>query len=143
MIEVTRTAKAAPERVWALLSDIEKWPALLPTFNQITRLDGTGPIGIGTKFDVRQPGLPKAVYQITDWEPGKLFTWQSQAPGVVTTASHRVEPTADGTRIVLTLDWTGPLARISTLLLGRKARRYVSSEAEHIAQAAEDGEGTD
>lgn len=138
MIEVARTTKASAHDIWPVLSDVESWPALLPTFDKVTRLHADGPVGVGAKFEVRQPGLPKAVYQITEWQPTTLFTWESPAPGVRSTASHRLEETPEGTRIVLTMTWSGPLAWLARKLYGSKARRFMTQEAEGIARAAED-----
>ena len=39
-----RSAPARTERVWALLSDVENWPRVLPTFDSVSRLDGAGPV---------------------------------------------------------------------------------------------------
>jgi hypothetical protein len=57
---------------------------------------------------------------------------------VRSTASHRLEETPEGTRIVLTMTWSGPLAWLARKLYGSKARRFMTQEAEGIARAAED-----
>jgi hypothetical protein len=90
MNAVERRIDAGVDRVWELVGDVEHWDDLLPTMQQVTRLDGGGPVGEGARFEVRQPGLPKAVYEITDWEPGVGFTWVAAATGVRTTATHEI-----------------------------------------------------
>ena len=43
----------------------------------------------------------------------------------------------DGSRLDLSLEWSGPLARLLELLIGRKARGMVETEAETFARLAE------
>jgi hypothetical protein len=120
-----------------LLSDLDHWADLLPTIQQIIRLSGDGPVGVGDRFEVQQPGLPKAVYEITHWEPGQAFTWVSSASGVRTTASHRLRPEPDGTGLALSIEWSGPSAWLARLLAGPKARRMVELEADTFVRLAE------
>ena len=140
MIDVERNADASTGRVWDLVSDLDRWGQMLPTIRQITRVGTEDPIGVGARFEVRQPGLPKGVYEITAWEPGSGFTWVSSAPGVRTTASHEISAQDGGTRLVLGIDWSGPLAPIVRALVGSKARRMVEQEADTFVRLAEGDE---
>ncbi len=141
MNQVERQIDAGVDRVWNLVGDVERWDDLLPTMQQVTRLDGEGPVGVGARFEVRQPGLPKAVYEITEWEPGVGFTWVAASMGVRTTASHEIRPRHGGTLLVLGIAWSGPLAGLVALLMGGKARRMVEQEAETFAQLSVPGPG--
>jgi hypothetical protein len=133
------SARAGTEELWALLADLDHWAVMLPTMQQVTRI-GDGPVGVGARFEVRQPGLPKAVYEITHWEPGRAFIWVSSAAGVRTTVSHRLEPESDRTALVLGIEWSGPLAWLARLAAGAKARRMVEQEAETFVRLAENAE---
>jgi hypothetical protein len=119
------------------VGDLDRWGDLLPTMQQVIRFDAAGPVGVGSRFRVRQPGLPKAVYEVTDWQPGKGFVWVSSSPGVRTTAAHWLESTDGGALLSLRLEWSGPLARIVRTLVGTKARRLVVREADTFTQLAE------
>jgi carbon monoxide dehydrogenase subunit G len=138
-IEVERHVTASPERVWELVGDVEHWDRLLPTIRAVTRLDGGGPVGVGARFQVRQPGLPPAAYEVTRWSPGGGFTWVSTAPGARTTATHELIPADGGTRLRLGIEWTGPLAGLVGALLGTKARRLVEQEGDAFARLAAAG----
>jgi hypothetical protein len=63
----------------------------------------------------------------------------AHAPGVTTTATHTVSARADGSGLDLALEWSGPLAAVIRVLLGRKARAMVESEAQTMARLAEQG----
>jgi hypothetical protein len=137
MIRATARSAATPERLWSLAGDVERWGDRLPTVDSVRPL-GTGPIGVGSRFEVRQPGLPKAVWEVTDWQPGRSFTWVSSSPGIRSTAVHTVQGDGDGSRLDLSLEWSGPLARVLELLIGRKARGMVETEAETFTRLAEE-----
>ena len=136
MIRVTARSAAAPDRLWSLASDVERWGDRLPTVDSVRPLAG-GPTGTGSRYEVRQPGLPKATWEVTDWQPGRSFTWVSTSPGIRSTAVHTVQEDGDGSRLDLSLAWSGPLARVLELLIGRKARGMVETEALTFARLAE------
>lgn len=136
MILVERRIDAGVDRVWGQVGDVERWADLLPTVQRVTRLDGDGSVGEGARFEVRQPGLPKAVYEITEWEPGIGFTWVAASMGVRTTATHEIRRNDGGTLLVLGIAWTGPLAGLVGLLMTTKVRRMVEREADTFAALA-------
>ena len=136
MIRATARSAASPERLWSLASDVERWGDRLPTVAVVRPL-GSGPIGVGSKFEVRQPGLPKAVWEVTDWQQGRSFTWVSTSPGLRSTAVHAVHGDGGASRLDLSLEWSGPLARVLELLIGRKARGMVETEANTFTGLAE------
>jgi carbon monoxide dehydrogenase subunit G len=136
MIRATARSAATPDRLWSLASDVERWGDRLPTVHSVRPL-GSGPTGVGSRFEVRQPGLPKAVWEVTDWQQqGRSFTWVSTSPGIRSTAVHSVHDDGGGSRLDLSLEWSGPLARVLELLIGRKARSMVETEAETFARLA-------
>jgi uncharacterized protein YndB with AHSA1/START domain len=131
------TTTADPERVWAVLSDLDAWPEWLPTVDTLEREEPNRPHGVGAAYLLKQPRLPRARWVVTWWDPGTGFAWRSSGPGVTTTATHDLTPTADGgTEIVLAITWTGPLGGLFGLLLGRLTRRYVDTEAASLAERA-------
>jgi hypothetical protein len=137
MIRASARSAASPDRLWSLASEVERWGERLPTVDSVRPL-GSGPPRIGSRFEVRQPALPKAVWEVTEWQQqSRSFTWVSSGPGIRSTAVHTVHDDADGSRLDLSLEWSGPLARVLELLIGRKARGMVETEAETFARLAE------
>ena len=135
MIRATARSAGPTERLWSIASDVERWGDRLPTVDSVRSL-GSGPIRVGSRFEVRQPGLPKAVWEVSDWQPGRSFTWVSSSPGIRSRAVHTVSDDDNGSRLDLSLEWSGPLARVLELLIGRKARGMVETEAETFARLA-------
>ena len=134
--QVTATVGAPPAQVWRLFADVERWPEMTRSMREVRRID-TGPLRVGSEAIVRQPGLPRARWRVTEIEPGRSFTWETSAGGVTTAGGHLVEPSGRGSKITLTLCLRGPLAAVAGFLLGRRARRSVSMELEGFRAAAE------
>lgn len=142
MVRVERLIAAGPDRVWDLVGELRGWARMLPTVTRVQQLTAAEPLGVGARFEVAQPGLPRAVYEITDWRPGSGFTWVSSAPGVRTTATHELRTEDDGqTRLTLGIAWSGPLAGLVRPLLGKKAQRMIEQEADTFARLAESDDG--
>lgn len=125
-----------PRTVWAVISDLDRWDQMLPTIDEVSRLGQPGPITVGTRFEVRQPGLPAAEYVVTDWRPGDGFTWATTGMGSQATATHEVETEGSGTRLRLGIEWTGPTAWLMRALISRRARSYLAQEAQTFARLA-------
>jgi uncharacterized membrane protein len=140
MIIEERVHMAAPaDRVWAVMSDVERWPQWTPTVTSVERLDAR-PFGVGSRFRVRQPKLPTAVWTVTALEPGRYFEWRNASPGLTSVGGHRVTAGADGaTSVTLTLTWSGWLTPLIRLLYGKLSRRYVQTEGESLKRRSESG----
>lgn len=132
------TIAAPPERVWAVLVDVERWPERIPTVKAVERLDA-GPLVVGSRTRLQQPRLSEAVWTVTELVDGASYTWESRSPGVTVTAGHVVEPHADGSRLTLALTVSGPMSGLGWLLTRSLTRRYVETEAASITVAAESG----
>ena len=137
MMSVSSTSSGSPDRLWLLVSEVEQWGDRLPSFTSVRALEPWRDVGVGSRFEVRQPRLPTAIYEITEWQPGRTFTWAARAPGIATTATHTVSAREGGSVVDLALEWSGPLAPVVRRLLGRKAEAMVQSEAQTMARLAE------
>jgi uncharacterized protein YndB with AHSA1/START domain len=135
--EVSVKIEAAPEEVWSILEDVERWPQWTPTMTSVRRLDD-GPFRVGSKVRVRQPRLAEATWQVTGLEPGQDFTWESAGPGVRTRAGHRV--TGRGNRastLILSIHQHGPMAALLRPFIAGMTRRYVDLEAASLKRHCE------
>jgi hypothetical protein len=137
MITVERQVHADPAQVWGFVARVDDWAELLPTVDDVTPVTPGRAPAIGAGYALRQPGLPRLVYTITEWGPGRRFTWVATAPGVRTIGTHEVRPAADGALLRLTLGWTGPLRPVVEALFTRRTQRFVQLEAETFAHLAE------
>lgn len=130
------TVAAPPERVWEVLTEVERWPERIPTVASVERLD-EGPLRVGSRARLQQPRLPEAVWSVTEVDEGRSFTWESRSRGVAISADHVVEPHGDTTRLTLSVSLSGPLAPVGWLMTKGLTRRYVETEAASIKRVAE------
>jgi uncharacterized membrane protein len=122
--------------VWQLTTDVEAWPATTPTVTSVKRLD-EGPLRVGSRARIKQPGQPAAVWTVTEFEPDTGFSWRAVRPGLVLTGTHRVAAEPSGCRNTVDLEVTGPLSRPLGLLLGGVFRKVIRTENAGFKAAAE------
>ena len=135
-VSVTGVVSAAPETVWRLFTDVERWPELNENVHEVRRLDD-GPLRVGSEAQIRQPGMPLASWRVTELDPGRSFTWETALRGLTAIGGHTVEPDATGSVITITLGWRGPLAAVVATLMGRRARRSIAMELESFRRGAQ------
>jgi ligand-binding SRPBCC domain-containing protein len=127
---------AAPERVWAVMSDLDRWHEWTPSIRGITR-QGGAPFATGTRVVIRQPKFPPAQWTITNVQPGRSFTWVSRAPGMQVTGTHAITATEGGSRVTLSLHYEGAVGRWLARLTRGITERYVGYEAEGLRARSE------
>jgi uncharacterized membrane protein len=129
--ETTRHIDSPTQPVWEVLFDVAHWPEWTPTIDGVERLDD-GPFQVGSRARVRQPRLPQALWEVTEVEDGRSFTWVAQGPGMKTIARHEVVADADGATVRLSIEQTGPMGALAALMWRRLTQRYIELEAESL-----------
>jgi len=129
--------QAPPDRVWAVMRDVERWPEWTPTVTSVRLLD-RGPLAVGSRAVIRQPKLPPAKWRVTELdESGRNFTWVSAGPGVRVIARHWVEARGAASRATLSLRFTGVLAGLLAWLTRGLNDRYLALEADGLKRRSE------
>lgn len=139
MISVERSTAASPAALWAVMSDLDRWGERLPTVDAVRALDAGKPAGIDARYEVRQPGFPKAIYTITDWRPDSGFTWVATGPGMRATATHEIIAAQGATTLKLGVAWSGPVGRLVRARFTKKGQPMVEREADTMVRLAEAG----
>ena len=127
-LSVSVDIAAPPERVWAIMSDVERWHEWTASITSIQLLD-TGPLAVGSKARVRQPQLLPAVWTVTAIEANRHFSWTTGGPGVLVTGRHSAEGIDGGTRATLSLRYEGLLGGLVGWLTRGLTDRYLNLEA--------------
>jgi uncharacterized membrane protein len=122
--------------VWDIYADAEGWPAWTASVTSVDALDGPG-VAVGKRFAIKQPRLPKLVWEVTEVDEGRSWTWQQRSPGGTTVASHEVVPQGERTLVRQHLDQRGPVGALVGRLMLRTTKRYLDMEAQGLKARCE------
>jgi carbon monoxide dehydrogenase subunit G len=137
-IERSININAPPERVWAVMMDIERWPEWTESMKSVERLD-SGEFGVGSKAKLKIRRSPSAnVWTVTALTPNRSFTWETNSGGVKGVATHVIEPDGNGSKVTLTVGLSGPVATLFGWFVGTPSRQNVEMEAEGLKRRAEE-----
>jgi uncharacterized membrane protein len=128
---------APAQLVWQIFSDVERWPEWTPSVTSLVARDGTG-LAVGKRFAIKQPGMSKLVWKVTEIDSGESWTWVQRSLGVLVTARHWVIPQPDGRTLVRQqLDQRGVLGALIGRLMIKKTRRFLEQEAQGLKARSE------
>ena len=102
--QTSTTTPAEPDRLWAVLSDVERCPARVDRGYEEVRLADSGPLTVGARAHVKQRGLAAGDWTVTDLDEGRVFAWESAARRTPGRPAHgergagRWEPAGTGVR---------------------------------------------
>jgi carbon monoxide dehydrogenase subunit G len=102
-LEVATNIAAPPDTVFALLTDVARWPQTIRGVEAVEFLTGGGPVRIGTRFrETRTMFGRKATEEMTVAEiaPHRLVL-TAENHGTRYVATHTIEPAVGGSRLVL------------------------------------------
>ena len=123
--------------VWQVFSDVERWPEWTASVTSLVARDGTG-LTVGKRFAIKQPGMSKLVWKVTEIDPGSSWTWVQRSPGVHVSASHWVIPQPGGRTLVSQqLDQRGVLGALVGWLMAKKTKRFLEQEAHGLKARSE------
>jgi hypothetical protein len=105
--------------VWAVMMEVETWPAWASQFARLERLDG-GPLALGSGVRVRPKGQPASVWHVTEFDAGRSFTWASDLmTGLRVTGGHALTPHDKATDAEFWLEASGVLGSLLSPVLRR------------------------
>lgn len=131
---------ACPDYVWAVLTDVSRWPQFAPSLREVVPFDG-GPLVAGGGVRVRARRLPVREWQVAELRPHRGFTWAGT--GVFAAARLRVAITAEGSGrslVAFTLEHSGRIASVVGRLTGPTAATHVGELAEGLRRRCEVGQ---
>lgn len=121
------TIDAPIDVVWSVFTDVERWPTWARSFTSVELING--PMRLGAKARICQPRLPTVVWEVTEWEPGRSWTWTAASPGARTEASHVLTAVGGRTLAEQSITPRGPFGRLAAFVLRSLTRRYLAIEA--------------
>ena len=129
--------QAPPSRVWAALLDVEQWPQWTTSVTSAKRMD-FGPLTLGSRTRICQPRLASAVWKVTSIDEARhTFAWDTRTLGARILAVHKVDRHGTGSRVTLSLFFSGVLGGIISRLFRDLNRDYLEREAAGLKRLCE------
>jgi len=136
-IERSVDINAPPERVWAVMADVERWPEWTESMKSVERLD-SGEFGVGSKAKLHIRRSPNAnVWTVTELTPNRSFSWETNSGGVKGVATHVIEQDGNGSKVTLTVDLSGIVSTLFGPMIAGQSRKNVEMEAEGLKRWCE------
>lgn len=129
-MKFTDTVKidAPIERVWEVTLDVEGLPDLSPTtMSRVERLEA-GPLSVGSRTRIKQPGQAARVWTVRRLDEPHQFMWDTRWGPLTMTAIHALAADGDGTHNTLSLEVSGPGSAVVGRLMGRTVGRVLATE---------------
>ncbi|PKV99990.1 polyketide cyclase/dehydrase/lipid transport protein [Amycolatopsis echigonensis] len=103
-VEVRTWIDAPPERVWPLISDVDRMPDMSDELQAVEWLDGAEGPSVGARFvgHSRHEALGEwsTTSHVVEYEPGRVFAWAVEDPANPSAVwRFRIEPRDGGTEL--------------------------------------------
>ena len=129
---------APAQLVWEVFSDVQHWPEWTSSVTSLVGKDGAN-LAVGKRFSIKQPGMSKLVWKVTDIDHGSSWTWVQRSPGVLVTARHWVTAQPGGRTLVRQqLEQRGVLGALVGRLMVKKTKRFLELEAQGLKARSEE-----
>ena len=130
----TVTTGAAPDRVWALWTDVAGWPAWDP---ELRAAELSGPFAVGAEGLLTPAAGPRGRFRVTALDPGRSYTIETALPlGALRVRRSWV---AEGGAVAFThaVSFHGAGGRVLSRRLGPRFRRALPDVMRRLAALAE------
>ena len=144
---IERSVTAPADRVWAILTDLDRSPETLSGVDAVERLDGGTGFEVGTRWRETRTMFGKQATEemtVTALDPGRSYAVEAGGRGVRYQSELGVEPAGDErSRLWMTFgaEPQGLVGRIMAATIGRlfegATRRMIERDLDDIAAAAE------
>src|SRR4051812_15838649 len=136
IVDTSIEIDAPAATVWEVYADVERWPEWTASVDRVVALDGAG-LAVGKRFAIKQPRLPKLVWEVTAVDPGVSWQWRQQSPGSTTVASHEVVRQEGSTLVRQRIEQRGPIGVVVGMLMRRLTCRYLDLESQGLRARSE------
>jgi uncharacterized membrane protein len=129
---------APAQLVWEVFSDVQRWPEWTASVTSLVGKDGAN-LAVGKRFSIKQPGMSKLVWKVTELDHGSSWTWVQRSPGVLVTARHWVTGQPGGRTLVRQrLEQRGVLGALVGRMMIKKTKRFLELEAQGLKARSEE-----
>ncbi|MCH9816121.1 MAG: SRPBCC family protein [Actinomycetia bacterium] len=143
---VTKHVVAAPDRVWAIVTDVAHYDRVIQGITAVEQLDDLPDFGVGTTWRETRKMFGQEASEkmdVTAVDPGTSYTVNAASHGAVYTSVISLTPNGTGTDLTMTFgaEPTSSVAAILAKTVGRvfegATKKALKQDLNDIARAAE------
>lgn len=124
---------AEADRVWAVLTDFERWPSWNPDVKSMTISGGVAP---GTTFTWKS-GPATITSRIERVEPPRLIAWTGRTFGTSAIHVYRLDERGDRTLVQTEESFEGWLARLGRGRMAKSLEKTLATGLRHLKTRVE------
>jgi uncharacterized membrane protein len=137
-VERSIVVNVPAERVWEAFVNLGGWPVWNHHMREV-RLLTEVPLAMGSRARiVLKTGL-SSTWEVTEFSPGRSFTWDASLFGSRLSFAHVIEPLKDGSRVVFRIEASGltalPAAPVLRFIYARNLDRSLQRLKDSLAAA--------
>ena len=133
--EHTLTTSAAPGDVWAVWTDVARWPEWDSEL-EATSVEGGG-LALGAKGTLRPRRGPASSFVVSELQPGEAYAFATRLPLCRLVVRRLGERGDGGTTFTHEVSFFGPLSFLFGVLLGGRFRAALPGVMENVRRVAE------
>lgn len=145
-LSVSRRIAAPRERVWEVVTDLDRSPEVIEAIQSIERVRGDG-FDVGTRWTETRTMFGREAtetMEVTSIAPGRSYVVEADGRGARYRSEFRLEPAGDdATELTMSFgaEATGLVGKVMSATIGRlfagATRKAIQSDLDDIARAAE------
>ena len=146
-MKVERDVAAPAERVWELITDLDRAAEVVSAIKALERLDDGSEFGVGTRWTETRKMFGRSSTEemkVTSIDAGRSYTVETDATGAHYTSVMAVEPKGEGSIISMSLEGEATnavwkIAAVFGKLFEGSTRKALLRDLDEIAAEAEKG----
>ncbi len=135
-VERSIVINAPTERVWEAFVNLGGWPVWNHHMREV-RLLTQVPLAMGSRARIVLKTRLSSTWEVTEFSPGRSFTWDATLFGSRLSFAHVVEPVKDGSRVVLRIEASGLTALVASLVLRFSYSRFLNHSLRRLKESLE------
>ena len=135
-VERSISINVPPEHVWEAFVNLGGWPVWNHHMREV-RLLTEVPLSMGSRARiVLKTGL-SSTWEVTEFSPGRSFTWDASLFGSRLSFAHVVEPVNGGSRVALRIEAAGLTGLPASLVLRFSYGRFLNRTLKRLKESRE------
>jgi uncharacterized membrane protein len=135
-VERSIVINVPPEHVWEAFVNLGDWPVWNHHMREV-RLLTQVPLAMGSRARIVLKTRLSSTWEVTEFSPGRSFTWDASLFGSRLSFAHVVEPVKGGSRVVLRIEAAGLTALAASLVLRFSYGHFLNRSLQRLKESLE------